>query len=363
MTARPFTFTVTAPTPVNWYSTTVNQWVQLSGTTLTSVMTDAEPFSLPKRYISSYSGGSLDPTNSDLYVIGGGHADNANNGVYRLRLNQSAPSWTKLRGPTQPVSGSMWASGEISSTSTVGYAYYHDGRPCSRHTYNQVHAQPTLNKVFLHGGQAIWGNGNGSTNATDAFNVATGDYDATGTHPSAMSYGQALIGVRDSNGDVWFQNNGNGQVTKWTLATQAYSFVGSGSVYEQETPACYDSTRNRIVRLPARNSQGAYWNRTGAFSETRFSFSSGLTNAFNGGYAVYDPINDRYLLLPIESSVIWSVHPTTWAATVLATTGTPWTAGNAGINRYYGRFAYVPQFGGVIVQPSADVNCYWMKTS
>lgn len=42
------------------------------------------------------------------------------------------------------------------------------------------------------------------------------------------------------------------------------------------------------------------------------------------------------------------------------------TAETAGHTTFYvdasGRFCYVPQFGGLLVQPVCNQNCYWMKT-
>ena len=352
---RVFQFTVQASGSPAWSQTTINQWTSLASTQLTAVMTDTEPFSTNKNFITSYSGAALDETALHLYVIGGGHADSANNGCYRLKLGQATPAWERVRGPTPQAQIQGAATAEQNA-----YKYYLDGRPTSRHTYYNLQVQPTLTRIFMYGGGAIWGNGGALTPHTDTFNITTSDYDSAGSWPdNPIAYNGPTLCVKDSAGDVWLAHPGTGQVYKWSLATQTYALAGTANVYNTDTPACYDSLRDRIVRFP-KGVQGQYWNRAGAFSVTSFSFSGGLTSA--SGHAVYEPTLDRYLYLSHGSNVLWSIHPTTWAATQVSTTGTPWTPAGDGTSNYYGRFCYVPSLGGVIVVPNGNSNVYWMRT-
>lgn len=310
-----------------------------------------------KAFITSYCGAALHPDTADLYVIGGGHADYAGNDVYKLNLNSETPTWTMLRAP----SPSSAIQADNQSATVPGYAYYLDGSPTSRHTWENIKVVPERNRVFLFTAGAVWGNGNGTFPVVDAFNLATNSYDASGTYASAPLAQAGMMTVRDGAGNVWISTNGS-NIYKWTQATATWQFMGSANVYDRHGGALYDSLRDRVVKLPDTQSQGRYWSATGALGLTYFSMTGAITSAASAT-AVYEPVLDRYLLFPKGTTAVYSVHPTTFVSSLVTTTGTAYSLpGTDGEQTMGGRISYVSQLGGVVVVPSASLPIKFIRT-
>lgn len=342
---------------------TLNEWLTLPGDTrLTPVMTDVSPYDAAKINISSYSGACLHPTTGDFYVIGGGHADYAGNDVYRLTVMSEAPAWTKLRGPTPAA--------YFPNSSTPGTAYYAEepdgkARPASRHTWWSLHIDAVREKLFMITAGAVWGTGNETFATVDTFDLTTNDYDPAGTWASAPFVQAGMLCVMDARGDVWISgSSGDATIAKWTRSSATWATQGTQQVYDRHGSFCYDSLRDRVVKLPETGVNGRHWPCSGAFSVTYFTMTGDITVS-SSGTLVYEPVLDRYLLAPDSpgaSVTLYSIHPTTWVATAYSTTGTAPITGGAGRGNMNRRICYHPQLGGLLVQPEADDYLHFLRT-
>lgn len=140
MTARTFTFNVTAPQVgvPSYVPTTPYQVAALS------TVTNGKPTwysaadvawdgnigggTYHVRDISLYGGGFADPTNRYLYAHGGGHGDSAYNGILRFDLNGTtqATGWTEISGSASTIPNVP--------TTSANHVEYLDGKAGSIHS-------------------------------------------------------------------------------------------------------------------------------------------------------------------------------------------------------------------------------------
>lgn len=92
--------------------------------------------------IEAWGGGAYHPTRHELYVHGGGHADGAENSVYRLRLDMDAPVIELYTAPSTDVSTPEGATDGA----------YPDGLPASVHTYHLLGVHPPTDRLIHTGG-------------------------------------------------------------------------------------------------------------------------------------------------------------------------------------------------------------------
>ncbi len=89
--------------------------------------------------VIGYSGASFDAARNRLLIQGGGHFDWGGNEVYELDLD--TVEMRRLNAPSYPLRDGCLFGGT-----------YADGRPVSRHTYNQLEYLPEQDRVFMFGG-------------------------------------------------------------------------------------------------------------------------------------------------------------------------------------------------------------------
>jgi hypothetical protein len=374
MTVRTFQFTVQAPLVdvPRWASSApLWQWVTIPATSTLLAKMDAANPGGAKPFIYSYSSAALHPDTLDLYVMGGGHADYAGNEVYKLGLNSEAPVWTRLSTPTQPSAGSLYPGG----TSLAGAAYYWDGLPTSRHTWQQLWVIPQRNALMTFGAGAVWGNGNGSFANVDAWSLTTNDYVIPSPYANApMASPEKAFGCVDADRNYWIQYpGGSSYIYKWTQATATWSFVSNGRPHV-EGHGCYDSTRNRMVRLPSDYGGGPYmgehWSCSGALDKQDIPYTS-LSFGDRRGVAWYDAGLDRIVFMCTSAAAgaslgrfVWLIHPTTFAATRQDIGGVvPEIGSQEGIYFCYRRFHYVEALRGFVFLSQAGSPAYFMRTS
>ena len=318
-------------------------WTQLPGTSYQAAL--AGDSATDKRGITAYCGAYA--THSGIgTAASGGHSDKSGNEHVYCDLTAENPVMAVLRARSNPPA--------------VDTAYAADGRPVARHTAWSIQYISSLNRVVLPGAFTIYQNANGLTNF-DAFDMATNDWVAAGTYAATPDQDNvAHWVVKDKWENLYYQSTANGNLYKWTKATNAWSNLGSRSAYTYETAAVYDPVRNRIVRLgsnPARfdlNSSGA---------ETSITFTGATAGAASNVSAVWCPDRNTILTKPWSGTTVYEIDPVTFNVTVLAVAGTP-TAPDPedAYGHLYGRWNYIEALGLIVMIPSYSSNLWVFKT-
>jgi hypothetical protein len=336
----------------------LNEWFPIPGTLGTNT-------GLSVRNLDSYSGFSLRPSTSEIYIGPvGGHGDGEDNRIVSIRLTDDAPAWTQ-RTPRSPVV-------------TDGAAYNPDGKPASRHIYASTFWVDSINRMMLTGAYGVGVSGQNAYPTVDGWNPTTNTWDAAGTYPNLPAgYGAG----QDGQGRPW--TNGNRiydpNTNRWITPTL------SGYVAPHvRFPAAYDSLRNRLFYLQFGDSQGydtqlgvIAWFRdlaTGVGTKVTWSAASAAAVAQLAADAPiypdmdYDIANDQFLFYAAPSAapsrvyVITPSNSSTWDMSVLALgagSASPPAAGNGGLNK---RFRYVPALGGFVAQPTGASTLWFLKT-
>jgi hypothetical protein len=116
---------VGATTPAWLEGVAVNQWVQISGSAMSSTPPTVVTGGSHQKYkVNAWNGMSIDTRTNTLWQLAtGGHGDWHGNEVMKLPLNDDAPAWIEQYRASS--SGNFIAE----------VAHYADGHPTSTHTY------------------------------------------------------------------------------------------------------------------------------------------------------------------------------------------------------------------------------------
>lgn len=306
-----------------------------------------------KLYITSYSGATVDETNSVLHLLGGGHNDYAGNEELHIDLTQNAPAWVLSRFPT------------VAAFVTANTDRYADNKPASRHTYWGIKFIASLNKVFIFGGGLWAGGGAGGTNSTvNAWDVAANDYDSA-TYTSAPSglgaNGGTSIGM-DANGDVWNKREDNGAIQRWNRSAQTWTTFSAGQVYDIYADWVLDPVRNRLVQFdtvhprelnPATGTE-AVVSHTGPQASV----------AGNNASVFYCTKRGSFLLMKWSGTTvyegIWNGSSYVW--NTLSIGGTPPASPvGDGTSNLYGRWANIPALEIAVHIRGADTDIKFFR--
>lgn len=230
--------------------------------------------------------------------------------------------------------------------SAPGTSHYSDGRPSSRHTGWNLQFINARDRMFYIGGWALWGNGNGSTLAVDAFNPATNDYEPAGTYrslPEGAIYNAAQAVCKDSQENVWLQNLSSGNLYRWNRSDGSVTFIGSRSAYNLDTAMCHDPVRNRLVRFDT--AFGARFDLNNNAAETRVTFGGPqASKAANGSSVVWCAARGSFLIFRWNENNVYECNPETFEITTLTVAGPkPPPPINDGQGTLYGRWFYAPE--------------------
>ncbi|MBL8950552.1 MAG: hypothetical protein JNK82_07225 [Myxococcaceae bacterium] len=295
---------------------------------------------------------------AELYIAAsGGHSDSADNRVVSIALMADAPTWT-LR--------------HASSTNTpTDVLYYPDGLPTSRHLYHHLHYLPGRNVVLLGGCRYGYGGGTPTGPGMDAFDLTTNQWLPKLTFADITPFNGYVVEV-DGDGAAW-STSGN----RFVPSTNTWSTPGTG-VGLGRFPQAFAPSRRIIFNVQFGDGQGYDLNlgltarrldtTTGNSVAITFTPSTALTELTTAqpNYAGmdYDAAHDRFLFTWAgETGKVYVITPndtTTWAVSVLATTGLPTMIPGSGINK---RFRYLPTLGGFVLQPRASSNLFFLPTA
>lgn len=356
-----------SPFPAWLRSAAVNEWVQISGTSAPS-------------FLSDFAGIAVrdDEAGVQVYAaLGGGHAgNNTDNSVRVLQLAADSPVWSTLRS----------ASSTSGSDLTGTQAYYtSDGRPMPRHVYQSAWWDPGLGKACFGG--IFWGSaGTGNFALVDQYDPSSGDWVLPTTIdsvPNVAGGNRALLSVRDpATGHVYAtQRSDVAAMQRLTPSTDTWTEITlTGATPCGSGGNAWDSARGNIYQFSCdnwfyNNSTGAPFSvqidpSTGARTAIALASSAGKTdmladiNQWLSPSTVYDPQGDCFYVYngatgSLGSSAttkVYKITPngtSTWDIALLSVTGvTPAAHANGVINRFF----YAARWRAVVlVVPSQSV--------
>jgi hypothetical protein len=338
----------------------VNEWREISSTSLSSVTTyNYGASNAPQGKQDAWIGWHIDTRTSKVYsVANGGHDDYWGNEVDAIDLQADAPAWSEV----------LASSSQANVTSASNY--YSDGRPASHHSYFSNVFIEAHNRAMMFPGQSRSKDGNG-TNSFAAFNTATGAYDAASVWSSltgAMSIGGTgpVTCVKHPTTEDVYVLSGNAGLYKWTKGVPGsistlISFPSTNPYY---TAAAVDTSRNRILFLGGGLADQSYVYDITANTITNVTLSDASLASDEGLGLVYVPAIDKFVCRKSTTGgTVYVIDPATWAVTTPTTTGgASMTAGGAGSGgNPFTKFLYVPRLGGVVYGPKWGQNLWFLR--
>ena len=327
----------------------INQWAEIQGTS-----------GAGGAAIDAWGAIAQNEATAELYIAAsGGHSDSSDNRVVSLSLLADAPAWVMRRAP--------------SASPMADVLYYPDGLPTSRHLYHFLHYLPARNAVLLGGCRFGYGGGTPTGPGMDAFDLSTNQWLPRNTFADITPFNGYAIEV-DGAGNVW-TTAGN----RFVPSSNTWSTPGTGTGLGR-FPHAAAAARNIIFSLQFGDGQGYDLNLGVVARRLETTTGNSVAISFDSGPALsqliaaqptyagmgFDADNDRFLFYHgAEAGKVYVVTPnatTTWAMSVLPTTGTPGAtpSSGSGINK---RFSYVPRLKGFVLVPSAASNLFFLPTS
>jgi hypothetical protein len=342
----------------------LHQWVQIpgggsDGTTRIDRATDWNNYTpaggvTGQVGIMAYSGGAMRSTQSDMFIAGGGHADYAGNEIFRIRLSDDVPTWTRLIDPSMAYPEPRPVSGP---------SHYTDGTPAARHTYSTMQVIEARNLLMFFGAPAVYsGNANGFA-TVDAFDLATNEWMTAETFPSEAFVAVSPLCVKDSDENVWLHSWSSGLLKKWTQTTGEFSAGINRGPTAGDVIFAIDTSRNRIFRFAKGDYGSAVYDLNDGGSVSSVSVTGESIPTTSGGGMVYCPVADAYFLLRWGSTTLYRIDADTFAASVVTTSGSftnPYINGNS---EYFTRFNYAPELTGIVFVQNVDKPVLFLRTA
>jgi hypothetical protein len=329
----------------------INEWIPINGTAGSGGAA-----------VNAFSGFAFNELNNELWIaLAGGHSDSSDNRVVSISIANDNPVWVQRLAS--------------STNATIDVAYYADGTPSSRHTYQNLHFVPQLNRLIAFGCRFSYGNAY-TFPYVDSFNPETNRWDPPGTLANAPSghYGA----VREiSTGVVW--TNG---LARWSPVTNQWTQpITSRTTAVIRWPIAHDSRRNQLFTLNWADGE-SYGDLKMHATRIPVNGSSQFNVRFNPSAAVdafiadapaysgmdYDPSNDRFLFYYGQGTSAGRIYVITpndgddWDMSLLTLasgSALPPASPGSGVNN---RFRYVPDLGGFIMLPAAAQPLWFIST-
>jgi hypothetical protein len=188
--------------------------------------------------VDFWSGGIGDSATNKLYVVGGGHNNSANNGIYVFDFNgTTAPTGFSL------LAGSQSTIANVSSPDSQTHTSYGDGKAGSRHTYDGV--VYVDDKVYLIGGSHY---NSGYMGPLDTWRFQNGSWTSRGNGPqSSVERPSTVLDPVTKKVLVWCA--GNTQYSFFNTITETWSAAKSlsASYATSDVTLGYDTARGRVI--------------------------------------------------------------------------------------------------------------------
>lgn len=343
----------------------VNEWREIAGSSLSLAPTMPIPngSNAPQGKQDAWIGWHIDTRTSKVYsVANGGHDDYHGNEVNVVDLTQNAPAWTQLVAPT------------ASANVTVANAYYADGKPASRHSYNSQVFIESIDRALMFPGGSISTQGFPVTASIAAFSIQSGVYDSQTTWAGGgtlnVGIGTSTF-VKHPTTEVVYGLLANLSIVRWNVGIPGSytTLLSNPPTNPYYTAAAVDPTRGaggRILFLgQGLGSAQSFVYDIAANSLTSVTLSDTSLATSGGLGLVYVPAIDRFIARKDGGgATVYSIHPSTWAVTTLSTTGNgasiPSGGGGSG-GAPFTKFLYVPALGGVVFGPRWTANLWFLR--
>lgn len=390
----------------SWALVPKGRWVTVAGTRLDSLDATVKA-AIPgwedpgsQKWVGvtdAWNGVAVDPANCRAWwVCAGGHADSANNGIYRFEglkmryevecLPSDTTKWSdgyrrlqttgtftscpeSVAQYNQKVQAGTWSP----VNDTLYDELFWDQRPTSRHVYSGAVYLPSTNELVL-ASRRLW-----------RYSIAAGKwtYRRVGGDNVANNLGEELIAYQDvANGQIMIGACGSGgpygntfdiQTNQWTGYSPpwaSWSWNGAADTQFGETATIFRAPE-KVSGSPSNTSPGIYMRvnlRTRATSAAAVAFEPGLSQDdfsrqdyyYDGPGMVYVPPLDSYWVLTrtVLGALGWfELDPKTtpWTLRRMTQPGAvpALTNGNLNVRR---RMIWMPSLSAVAFLGSADQN-------
>jgi len=171
--------------------------------------------------------------------------------------------------------------------------------------------------------------------------------------------------ARDAQDNVFVHSAGDGNLYKWTQATNTWTNLGYRGAFQHDTPYAIDTKRNRMFRPPTDAASAAYFdlNNDGAITSVIVS-GPAAPKIVGGAQIVYDPFNDAYWYWQRNDATLYRIDASTFSATVQPVAGLlPRVAYIDARHNIYGRFNYVPELRGLVFMLDASGSVFFIRTA
>ncbi|NNF16945.1 MAG: hypothetical protein HKN70_09370 [Gammaproteobacteria bacterium] len=307
----------------------------------------------------AWSGAAFDTNSDRLIVWGGGHGDYWGNEVYVFDVNSS--QWSRLTEPSTLGPNSQECTG-----------INPDGRPRSRHTYNNLDFSPELNAFISFG--------NSGTSPANIcadrktwilpLDSATPEWQLGTDNTLSGATGMGATAYDPVRGTFWHQRSDVGGFGMYDPATHTWQNYGSRALAIYATGAI-DPLRDQMLVIGGTASQAFVWDLANPNNPplnllSNSTFTSTDTDGIAGGRGVglaYDPVVDAFVVWD-GGTTVYTIDPDTWAVSRInadaGNTVNPGTAITAGT---YGRFRYVPSRNVYILANGVDKDVFFYRLS
>jgi hypothetical protein len=347
----------TAGTPPPGGIPTTLGWFQIPNTTINSVCAVNQGF--PEvagnegctAITDDWSGGVMDTARNRLLIWGGGHSGYAGNEVYALELDTL--SMVRLDDPSTPVTAQPATCAGFTNPTT-----YADGRPSSRHTYNQLAYLPNVDAMFAWGGSQ-WPCGFFADD-TWLFNLSDLSWtQKSHTNVPSRNYGRAM--ALDPNTNLIYARD-DFNLFSYNVETDTWTTRSGSSGMDDNKNAVVDPVRKRYYLHTNATATTLFWydisspSGTLALQSIQTTGCSGFIGNYQAGME-YDPIQDRIVGWS-GGNTVYVLNPDTGSCTTVAPSGGPTTVSAQGT---WGRFRYSAALNIFVVCNSVNENCFSLR--
>ncbi len=357
-----------APTgtmPAWFKSASVFQWVTLPSLSTSGVLPNPVPPGITgvKSVTDAWGAGALRQNGSYYILHGGGHGDYAGNEIYALQLSLDNPQWQRIWGPTP------------NADIVENQYYYNDSpqSPASIHSYYCL-AYDDQDDIFMRFTRGRFGVPN-FVGGIDGIRWGASSWEQNQNNtiwPAPVGCTYANGQCKDTSGNVYLINSWKRFL--WNRAANSWSVPIANSSYSlQSSGSCYDSARHAVWSFGGSYGGGsvgagqAYMWDISTNNDSLISLVGANATSIDGINAnfsgvAYDPVADLVFVLTGDG-YIYSFVPSTHEVTRLTTAGAslPNTQSTSATGPW-GKFQYVSQLGGVVIQPTWASPTFFMRT-
>jgi hypothetical protein len=347
------TITSTSSLP-SWYPAAgVVTTIPTSSTTPLSVALAAGSASYPGGNTSltaPWAGGVVVYISGQPYFIveGGGHNDSSWNGILKLGplsgTGSSTPTW------------SIFLAASAIGAVTRNTSAYTDGKQSASHTYNSLASAGT---TYYSTQTAPWGDGGWTQGAfvkSPSGQTQLSNAISTGTGQAAGYYGGRVFTIgAGSNFD---------RLRIFTISTGAWSSESASDIVFSSFNVSMAIDTARGAALVCDSTTAVYWTGLGG-TPVRFTGKTAPGGTWIGSME-YDSDRDVFVsyqgsltVRECSASSLFAGGTPSWTNRTFTGT-TPATGESAGT---YGRFRFIPELHGYVVQPTQSSSTYFFRAT